>query len=101
MRGLKSTIAMAVVLAGLGAYIYFVEWKRPADAGAETKDKAFAGVEAEKIEGGQIKAAGGETSRLVKNAGGWQVVEPIKADADSSEISAVTSNISSLEVQRV
>jgi len=29
MKGLKSTIALVVVLAGLGAYIYFVTWKQP------------------------------------------------------------------------
>jgi len=29
MRGLKSTIALVVVLAGLGAYIYFVVSKMP------------------------------------------------------------------------
>ena len=29
MRGLRSTIALVVVLIGLGAYIYFVTWKRP------------------------------------------------------------------------
>ena len=29
MRGLRSTIALLVVLAGLGAYIYFVTWKKP------------------------------------------------------------------------
>ena len=29
MRGLRSTIALIVVLAGLGAYIYFVTWKAP------------------------------------------------------------------------
>jgi hypothetical protein len=33
MRGLRSTIALLVVLIGLGAYIYFVTWKRPADSG--------------------------------------------------------------------
>ena len=42
MKGLKSTIALAVVLIGLGAYIYFVTWKQPdgPDAGKKT-DKVF------------------------------------------------------------
>jgi len=29
MRGLRSTMALLVVLLGLGAYIYFVTWKQP------------------------------------------------------------------------
>lgn len=100
MRGLKSTIALAVVLAALGAYIYFVEWKKPETVG-ETKEKAFANVDAEKIEEVRIRSAGGETSRLVKDAGGWKIVEPEKADADASELSSITSNLSTLEIQRV
>ena len=30
MRGLTSTLLLVVVLAGLGAYIYFVDSKKPA-----------------------------------------------------------------------
>ena len=59
MRGLRSTIALLVVLVGLGAYIYFVTWKtRPAPTAA-TKEKVFAGVEADKIEEVKIKSAVG------------------------------------------
>src|SRR5437867_2932734 len=28
MRGLRSTLALVIVLAGLGAYVYFVTWKK-------------------------------------------------------------------------
>ena len=50
MKGLKSTFALAVLLIGLGAYIYFVTWKRPdgPDAGKKT-DKVF-DVTGDKIE---------------------------------------------------
>jgi hypothetical protein len=40
MRGLKSTIALAVVLVGLGAYIYFVTSKLP-DSTTPAKEKVF------------------------------------------------------------
>jgi hypothetical protein len=99
MRGLTSTIVLAVVLAGLLGYIYFVDAKRAAD-GTETKEKAFT-VEQDKIEELQIKAASGETSRLRKAESGWELVEPVKASADASELSSVTSNLSTLEVQSV
>ena len=40
MHGLKSTIALVVVLGGLVAYIYFVDAKRPATS-PDAKEKAF------------------------------------------------------------
>ncbi len=98
MRGLKSTIASLVVLAGLGAYIYFVDAKRPA-GGSETKEKVFA-VEADKIQEIRV-TAGDETSLLRKVDGTWRMSEPVDADADQTEISSLTSNLSSLEVNRV
>jgi hypothetical protein len=100
MRGLTSTIVAAVVLAGLVGYIYKYEWNQP-PADASTMEKAFSGLEADAIEELQIKAAGGETSLLRRGEGGWTLVEPVKAEADPTEISSVTSNLTSLEVQRV
>ena len=49
MRGLKSTIALLVVLVGLVAYIYFVDSKKPASDAPETKAKAFT-VDTDQIE---------------------------------------------------
>jgi hypothetical protein len=99
VKGLTTTAVLAALLVGLGAYIYFYEWgEQPA---AEEKEKAFASVTADDIEELQIKAASGETSHLRRGANGWEIVEPVKATADPSEISSITSNLSSLEVQRV
>ena len=53
MRGLKSTIALTVVLGGLAAYIYFVTSKMP-DGPASTLEKVFSGVQSDKIEGDRI-----------------------------------------------
>ena len=95
-----STIAAVVVLVLLGGYIYLYEWDTPANTGEE-KEKPFASLQSDAIEEVQIRAASGETSRATKTEGGWQLVEPVKAEADPSELSAVTSNLSSLEMQRV
>jgi len=81
VRGLKSTIALAVVLLGLVGYIYFVDSKKPASGAAEVKAKAFT-VEADQIEEIQIKPAAAESSRAEKTNGTWQLVEPEKTDAD-------------------
>jgi len=99
MRGLKTTIALLVVLGGLGGYIYFVESRRvPDDPNA--KPKAFE-LSADNIEEVQIKNASGDTSRVQKSGDDWQLVEPVKAAADYGIVGTVTSNLSTLEVQRV
>ena len=100
MRGLTSTIAAAVILAALVGYIYFVDAKRP-PGGAEEKAKAFAAVEAEKIEEIRVARADGEAARLVRGTGGWELVEPVKTDADAAEVNSITSSLGSLEIQRV
>ena len=41
MRGLKSTLALGVVLIGLVAYIYFVDRNKPTSDALEVKAKAF------------------------------------------------------------
>ena len=103
MRGLQSTIALVVVLAGLGAYIYFVTWKMPeggADAAAK-KEKVFAGFEADKIEEIKVTSAAGDATTLKKEGGAWQMSQPIAAKADESEVSGITTALGSIEVSRV
>src|SRR4029453_15272936 len=75
MRGLKSTIAMFLVLAGLGAYIYFVTWKQTDDKTTK-KDPVFAGVESDKIQELKVKAESGEVTTLKKSADKWQIEAP-------------------------
>ena len=103
MRGLKSTIALIVVLLGLGAYIYFVTWKQPeggADA-AKKQDKVFAGLDSSKIEELKVTSAAGDATTVKKDTGGWQVMQPVTAKADESEIGSLTSALASTEVSRV
>jgi hypothetical protein len=92
---------MLVVLAGLGAYIYFVERKRPSssEAGA-TREKVFS-IESDKVEELALKNDKGETTTLRKVNGTWQVVAPIQAKADQTESSSLATSLASLEVQRV
>ena len=48
-----------------------------------------------------IKSAAGDTTTVQKQADKWQVTQPAAAPADEGEISGITSNLASLEVQRV
>src|SRR5215203_299973 len=99
MRG-KSTLALTVILIAVVGYIYFVDSKKPI-GDADEKEKAFTGVKADDIEELQIKSEAGDTSRLRKTDGKWQLVEPVKADADTTEVSNIASTLASIDVQRV
>ena len=103
MRGLKSTIALVVVLAGLGAYIYFVTWKQPAGGGdtGKKQEKVFTALEADKVEEIKVSLASGEVTSLKKDNGAWQMTQPITVKADDTEVSGITSALSSVEMTRV
>ena len=98
MGRIVSTAALALVLAGLVGYIYYLDNKGP-DASA-TKEKPFSAVKADDIEELQITAAN-DTTRLKKSGTTWSIVEPVQADADASEVSSITSNLASFEIDRV
>ena len=102
MRGLRSTIALVVVLAGLGAYFYFVTSKLP-EGGADAKkqDKVFDGLDAAKIEEVKIATVAGDATTLKKEGGGWQIVQPAAMKADEGEASSITSALASAEITRV
>jgi hypothetical protein len=102
MRGARSTLALVVVLAGLGAYFYFVTSKLPEGGdSAKKQEKVFAGLDATKIEEIKVTSAAGDATTLKKDANGWQIVQPITAKADESEATAVTSALASAEITRV
>jgi len=100
MRGLWSTGLLALVLVGLVGYIYFIDAKKE-PAGATTKEKLFGTVKAEDIEEVQVKSADGDTSRLQKSDGKWQIVEPVKTSADEGEASSLATSLASLDIERV
>ncbi len=78
MRGLRSTIALIVVLGGLGAYIYFVTWKKAPDT-ASTQEKVFVGFDADKVEELKVTSDKGDVTTLKKANGSWQIVAPVTA----------------------
>jgi Domain of unknown function (DUF4340) len=102
MKGLRSTIALIVVLGGLAAYIYFVTWKTPEGGDTAKKtDKVFAGVQADKIEEIRISTSGGDATTVKKDNATWQVVQPVAAKADETEVSGITSALATTDIVRV
>jgi len=101
MRGLRSTLVLFVVLVGLVAYIWFVERKRePASDEGPAKTKVFS-VEADKIASIEVKASAGERTALARRDGKWSITSPETLEADEAEVSGLTTNLATLEVQRV
>ena len=64
MRGLRSTVALLVVLAGLGAYIYFVASKK--ETPATKQDKLFSAVASDNIEELTVKNGRGRNDDAEK-----------------------------------
>src|SRR5580692_8559587 len=100
MRGLRSTIALVVVLAGLGAYIYFVTWKKSAEP-VSKQEKVFAGVQTDKIDELKVTSDKGDVTTLKKENGSWQLTAPIAARADEAEASGIANAVGQLEIVRV
>ncbi len=100
-RGLWSTLALVVVLAGLGAYIYFVLNKQTDSASSSKQEKVFPAVASDKIDEVRVSSSGGESTTVKKENGTWQVVQPAAVKADDNEVSGITSALASVEVTRV
>jgi len=102
MKGpfLRTLVVLAAAL-GLGAYIYFVESKRPAKE-EKAKDKVFAGFKDTRPAVKEITIARpAETLRLGKGSDGWRLLAPQSVAADSGEVDALLSGLETMEVQDV
>jgi len=99
MRGLRSTVALLVVLIGLGAYIYYVGSKPAEDA--TKQEKMFAGLEADKIDEIKLKAEKGDVTTLKKENGAWHIVAPVDAPAAESDASGVANVLGQMQIVRV
>jgi len=98
MSRFVSTAALVLVLAGLAGYIYYLDRKPPS---ADTvKEKPFGTLKADDVEDVQIIASS-ETTHLKKSGTAWSIVEPVQADADNGEVSAIATNLSTFEISRV
>lgn len=101
MRGLRSFLVLLVAAIGLGAYIYFVERKRPSAEEASVKREKVFSVESSGVEELEVRSEKGERTKLKKAGGKWQVVEPEAVPADESEATSIASSLATLEIQRV
>jgi hypothetical protein len=99
MKGLRSFFALLVIAVGLGVYLYYDSKREP--GGDKKQEKVFAGVQSDKIERVTIKSAAGDQTTIEKQGTAWRVTHPSPVPADEAEISGITANLASAEVQRV
>jgi hypothetical protein len=99
MKGVRSFLVLLVIAAALGGFLYYDSRRQPESASKQ--EKVFAGLEADKIEQVTVTAAKGDKTTVQKQGSAWQVTAPVSAPADEAELSGITSNLASLEVQRV
>lgn len=99
MRGVRSFIVLLVIAIPLGWYAYRESQKGPVDDSPK-HDKVFA-VEADKIDELQVKSESGERTTLRRKGTAWEIVQPTTATPDEAAVSGITSNLASVEIQRV
>lgn len=100
---MKATFAKTYVLvaiaAGLLAYAYFVERKKP--AGEDKKKETLFSFEKPKVKGLEIEPRDAEPIRLVKEAGSWRLVAPQAVAADTSAVETVVDALNGLGIEEV
>ncbi len=99
MRGLRSTALLIVVLGALVGYLYYLD--RDGAPDPDAREKVFAAVPADDVEEVQITVAGETPARVQKTDATWRLLEPVQADADSTELSAIANSLASIDIQRV
>jgi hypothetical protein len=101
MKGpfLRTAVAVAL-LAGLGAYVFLVENKRPAATDAKPKEKVLA-LEKAKVKELTLQPKGEPLVKLVKVGEGWQMTEPLRVPADQTEVESLLSSLESAEIDEV
>jgi hypothetical protein len=99
VRGLRGFILLLVIAAPLGWYAYRDAKKGPVDD-TPKHDKVFT-VDAAKIDEIEIKSESGERTTLQRKGTDWTIVQPVAAAPDQAALSSITSNLASMEVQRV
>jgi uncharacterized protein DUF4340 len=98
MRGLRFII-LVLILIPLGWYAYYDSTKGPIDDSPK-RDKVFV-VEADKIDELEIKSESGDHTTLRRKGSDWEIVQPLTAPPDQAAVSGITSNLASVEIQRL
>lgn len=99
MRGFRSTFILLAVLAALLGYIYYA--MKPGTPPAEDQKTRVFTAPADTIDEIEITARSGETTTIKRDGAVWNLTAPIRTGADDTEVSGLTTNLATLDIQRV
>ncbi|MEW6442965.1 MAG: DUF4340 domain-containing protein [bacterium] len=112
----RTTVLAALLLALVGAYVYYFEYKKPQEKKSrEEKEKAVFALDWDRLSGLKIENAHGifvfekqaaqqkpeEPSPGAAQQQEWRIREPVKADADSTGMNSLVSSLKGLQTQQV
>lgn len=93
---LRSTLLLAVILAGLGAYLYFVEAKRGDEADAKT---TLLDVEPDAVTALTLTYGDREIA-LERRDGAWHLTKPLAAAADDLAVKNLLRAVAEAEIKK-
>lgn len=96
----KTYVGLAL-LAGLGAYLYFVESKKPATSETEKKKEKPFTLDKSKVKEVALAPKDGEAITLVKDGANWRMTTPAAVEADSSAVDGLLSGFEGIEIDEV
>jgi hypothetical protein len=96
----RNLILLALVVAGLGAFIYFQERHLPTTEERRAKaDTLFPDLERDQVASLDIHNTHG-AFRIVKRGDSWHLVEPIEFPADETAVSSLLGSLENLKAER-
>jgi hypothetical protein len=98
---LKTTFILLVVFAVLLAAVLLFEGRSKARKETEEKGKKLVDLASADVEKITLKNEGGPITFKKDDKGEWLIIEPLEAKADSSEVSRLAEDFSSLKFERV
>jgi hypothetical protein len=96
----RNLIILSLVVAAVGAYIYFYERHRPTSDEARARaNKVFPDLDRDSVTSLEVRNSHGEF-RLVKSGDEWHLTAPIDFPADASTVSSLLGSLGNLEQER-
>jgi hypothetical protein len=93
----KTTIALIVVLAGLGGYLFYTRSTTPSSTPAPTEARKLIDIKSDQVTKLSIAPTNGNPTTFEKHGSDWQITSPIQAAADDSKVDELLTTILGLE----
>ncbi|MGI9432716.1 MAG: DUF4340 domain-containing protein, partial [Myxococcota bacterium] len=94
----RNTLVLAVVVAALGAFVWFYEIRGAAqrDEAAAAEKRLFPGVEADGVTAIELTTTDGADARLERDSGAWTLTRPVDFPADAAAADGLAGSLASL-----